>query len=303
LINIMDINHPFVQSALLPLILVFILTGAVRLMLGRFWGARLASVAISLGLLLIIVLILGLSWPPNTAVHKLPYLLAGSGLLGILLDWRAQQRRLIVGAVLLWPLPVLAWLAAVRLNQPELGLILELAALYGASVLILWRLDRLRSDVLIPTSMLLSAALGLGAVAALSASLSLGQLAFALAAAVGGFMLWNWPKRRDDFAYSGLFGAAGALLILTGLVLLLTDARPLAIAMLGLIFCADLVSSRIPPTEGQLGQMLRPIYLILVAAIPIALAVVLSIYAPEEDSPYYSGSDHGILVLSCCRPG
>ncbi|NJN46485.1 MAG: hypothetical protein HC808_08415, partial [Candidatus Competibacteraceae bacterium] len=224
----MDFNHPIVQSVLLPLILVFILTGMLRSLLGRVRGNQLACVSIGLGLLLVVLLLLGWSWPPNTAVHKLPYLIVGSVILGLFLDWRAQKRSWFVGATLLWPLLVLAWLAAVRLRQPELGLILELVALYGASVLIFWRLERVRADVLIPSSMVLSAALGLGAVAALSASLSLGQLAFALTAAVGGFMLWNWPKRRDEFGYSGIFGAAGALLILTALVLLLTDVKPVA---------------------------------------------------------------------------
>ncbi|MEZ5583331.1 MAG: hypothetical protein R3F37_11780 [Candidatus Competibacteraceae bacterium] len=42
--------------------------------------------------------------------------------------------------------------------------------------------------------------------------MSLGQLAFALAAAVGVVYAVDWPKRRDEFAYSGIFGAAGALL-------------------------------------------------------------------------------------------
>jgi len=293
----MDFNHPVVQSVFLPLILGFVLTGALRLLLGRYWGARLACVSISLSLLLVVFFLLGLSWPPNTAIHKLPYLLAGSVILGVLLDWRAQHHSLKIGTILLWPLLVLAWLAAVRLKQPELGLIVELAVLYGASVLIFWRLDRVSSDVLVPTSMVLSAAIGLGVVAALSASLSLGQLTVALAAAVGGFMLWNWPKQRDEFGFSGIFGAAGALLILTALVLLLTDARPVALAVLGLIFCADGVSNTLPPVEGALGQALRPIYLIGVAAIPIILAVVLTIYAPQEDSPYYSSGEHNISVL------
>ncbi|MEE4377856.1 MAG: hypothetical protein V2J55_10150 [Candidatus Competibacteraceae bacterium] len=292
----MDFNHPVVQSVLLPLILGFVLTGALRLLLGRYWGARVACVSISLSLLLVVLLLLGLTWPANTAVHKLPYLLTGSVILGLLVDWQAQQRSLKIAAMLLWPLLVLGWLAAVRLRNPELSLIVELAALSCASVLIFWRLERVRADVLIPSSMVLSAAIGLGAVAALSASLSLGQLAFALAAAVGGFMLWNWPKRRDEFAYSGIFGAAGALLILTALVLLLTDARPIALAVLGLIFCADWVSNKLPPVEGKLGSALKPIYLIGVAAIPIALAVVLTIYAPQEESPYYSSGEQKIVV-------
>lgn len=138
-------------------------------------------------------------------------------------------------------------------------------------------------------AMLFGAALGLGGVALVSASLALGQLAFALATAVGGFMLWNWPKARDEFGLVGVFGAGGAWLILLGLVLLLTDAPPMALALLGLVFFADALSERLPPRGGSLGRVLRPVYLVVIAVIPIVLALFISTLGGEdEDSPYYS---------------
>lgn len=276
----MDLNHPAVQSAVLPLLVGLLATGVLRLAGGNDYGPRLASVAIGLGVLVAGLLILGMPpWPPLTALQKLPYLLAASLTLGILLELNGTLRTRFPLILALWPLAVCGWLAAGRWLHLESSLLLKLLLLYAGALLVLGRLHTLRDAGSTPAVMVLCVALGLGAVA-FSTSLVLGQLAFALAAATGGFLLWNWPQPRYGFGYAGVFGAGGAVLTLAAQSLLLTPVSPWALACLLPILFADRISQRLPPTEpGWLRQALAPVYLVLVALLPIVLAILVGQWA------------------------
>ncbi|WP_315983324.1 hypothetical protein [Aliamphritea spongicola] len=65
---------------------------------------------------------------------------------------------------------------------------------------------------------MLFVSIGLGAVTIIGASALIGQTAFALSAAIGGFLLLNWPKQRFTF------GATAQLVIITVLTALLAQA-------------------------------------------------------------------------------
>ena len=105
--------------------------------------------------------------------------------------------------------------------------------------------------------------------------------------AFGCFILRNWPQPRDAFAAAGLLGGGVAVLALAFLVLLLTDASPWVLTPLLLIFFADSLVHRLPAGTGLLRQSLQPVYLLLLGAVPGALAVVFAWYTGQSDSLYY----------------
>jgi hypothetical protein len=128
----------------------------------------------------------------------------------------------------------------------------------------------------------LAAAVGLAGVVLASASLAIAQLGVALGVAVAGYALWNWPVPRYPFAAAGVLGGALPLLTLAALTLLLTEAPLWALAPLLLCFFADTLALRLPAGEGRLAQALRPLYVLLLAALPAAAAVALALWASAD---------------------
>jgi UDP-N-acetylmuramyl pentapeptide phosphotransferase/UDP-N-acetylglucosamine-1-phosphate transferase len=135
--------------------------------------------------------------------------------------------------------------------------------------------------------MFLVTAASLGGIAVIAGSLSIAELCFALAAALAGFMLWNWPRPRYPFGAAGLLGAGAPVLALALLTLLLTDVSPWSLTPLVLIFVADDLSRRLPAGTGLLRQTLQPVYLVLVGSVPGAVAVALAWLTRQPDSLYY----------------
>ena len=62
------------------------------------------------------------------------------------------------------------------------------------------------------------------------------------------------------------------------LILLLTDVSPWVLTPLLLIFFVDWLVHRLPAGTGLLRQSLQPVYLLLLGAVPGALAVVFAWY-------------------------
>ncbi|MDP6843158.1 MAG: hypothetical protein QGH73_15920 [Rhodospirillales bacterium] len=128
-----------------------------------------------------------------------------------------------------------------------------------------------------PAIMLLFAAIGVSIVALLGASASIAQLAGTLAAAIGGFLLWNWPWARYPLGAAGVLGGGGVLLSLVLTLGLFSEdvSRP-ALGLLILIFLAPPLAARLP-----LGRhaVLGPVVLGIVAAIPVAIAALIAFAA------------------------
>ncbi len=179
------------------------------------------------------------------------------------------------------------WLAWPQLRTPTPSLIVLFVALYALAALCFWRVMLSREQGLEPVVMILMAAIGLAGVAFISGSLSIAQLCAALAAAVGGFALWNWPVSRYPFGTVGIVSGGSALLALAAVTLLLTDASPIALATLALVFFANTISRRIPTKTPQHGRVLEPVFLALVAAIPVVLAMVLAQVLTPTGDDYY----------------
>lgn len=283
----MDLQHPAVQSGLFPLAVSFALAGVLRLAGGRDAGARLASAAVGFTLVGALVLVLGVPpFPPRTAAQKLPYLVAGGTLLGILLDARGPSRSPAVLLALALPVVVVGWLAWGRLAAPTVENLVPAGAVLAAGVVAALRLARWRGSETTAPVMLLVAALGLAGVAAQSASISIAQLVGALAAALGGFLLWNWPVARYPFGWAGLLGGAGGLLALATQTTLFTAASPVALGLLALVFLADLALDPRRLDASAWRRALAPVLLALICALPAAAAVAVAFFTGRSGSPY-----------------
>ncbi|MBI3706204.1 MAG: hypothetical protein HY246_00705 [Proteobacteria bacterium] len=269
------IDDPLFRGAGLPLLAALVATGALRLLFGRGRGPAVASGSIALGFLVAYALILGLpNFPPNSSVHKIPYLVCAGLVLGLLLDLARNPAILEAILVALAPAGALAWFAWARMEDPTLEAMGQLLALWLADVLILARLHRCRDRRQAPAVMLLLACLGAGAVAFIGASLSLAQLAFGLAAATGGFLLWNWPVHRYPLGAAGRYAGAGALLVLVDVMVLFSEIPKLALSLLILVFFCDRVAARLAAGQSAFGRAMAPVVLGVVAMIPVVAAGV-----------------------------
>jgi hypothetical protein len=222
-------------------------------------------------------------------LHKLPYLLALGLAAGVVLDLGGAGRGGAFAAAVALLLAALAWMAwpqAGRLGEDAWAM-LAAAGLVGAAIL--GSLASAERRSVNAPAMLVVGGLGLAGVAFNAGSLKLFQLAIALAAAVGGYALWNWPKPRHAFGAAGLLGAGLAWVSLALLTLLLTDVRPGALLALACVFAAAPVARRVPLGRWN-RRLAEPLLIALLAAIPVAAALVLGdapAATPGADDPYY----------------
>ncbi len=229
-------------AALLPLLAAGILTGCI----GGIIDVRAAGCAITLAFVIAYLSILG--WPalpPRSSSQKLVYIALIGLLLGAVLDFLLNHvpTRLVA---LVWPGVILAWLGWQQLLGLEPFDLVRLVLLWCAGAFIFDRLLAFRAVEIIAPTMVLVAGIGMSAVAFIGAAASLSQLAAVVAAATGGFLLWNWPKRRYPFSMTTLFGAASALFGVSATIVLFTRANPLALAILLGIFTVGSIRARLP---------------------------------------------------------
>ena len=203
------------------------LTGVLRWMLGAHWGKRLAATAVGVALLVAHALTFGAPvWPALSGVEKLPLLfvllLAG----GLAIEIWRPGRNAVAAVTVAAVVAIVLWLA-----WPQLG---------DGGMEMLWLLG---PAAVLALAMIVLAALGLAGASFNAGSLTLLQAALALAAAVGGFALWNWPVPRLPFNVVGVaVGALGCFAVAL-LLLLLTEIRPWALLPLPLIFLSAVKAS------------------------------------------------------------
>ncbi|HYH17354.1 MAG TPA: hypothetical protein VD995_01940 [Azospirillum sp.] len=276
-------THPAVQSGLLPL--------AAALLLSVGLGRRAAGAAVGVAYLLSHLAVLGPPpFPPVAAMQKLFYVAAAFLAAGVLLDAMAARRPVRRAVALAAPAAALTWLALpilLRAATPGTwapGVWLTVAGTLLAAGVAMLRLERRLDDGVTGPVIVVAAAVGTGVVALLGGSASILQLAMAVAAATGGFLLVNWPRQRHRVAAALLLGAGALVPVLAGQLVLYTRTPAVAVALLLPVFFADIVADRLPVRAGAW----RPVLLGMLCLVPVLLAVAVAwTAAPVPDA--YTG--------------
>ena len=283
------LSHPLAQSALYPLVLSAVLTGLIRLVGGPGRGALLAGTAIGATLLATLLLVFGApDVPPRSATEKLFLLTAVALAIGFTLDLIRDRQIVVLSSVIAIAAAGLWWLGENRLGMPKADETwLRYGLVLGGGLLCLIRLEGRSGDGLNPSVMVLATAIGAGAVTVIGSSAALAQSMFGLAAAAGGFMLWNWPVSRFAFSRAALLGAGLPLLFLVGQAAFFTRAPAAAFAPLIAVFYADAIAGRMVRGGGRFAAAMGPVVLGLVTILPVLASVGVALWLTGGgDDPY-----------------
>jgi len=282
---------PRVQSTVVPFAVAAAVAGVARAAAGTRAEAW-AALAVIAGFAAAYALILGAPpLPPRSSAHKIAYLGAAAAALGLGLDLARARPPLVrlvaaggAGAAALWLLG-----ARLDLDDPA-TLLWPALPLVAAWLVVMLRLDSQAGAGLTAAVVIMVAAAALALVALLGRSASISQLAAALAAAMAGLALWNWPVARIAGGRAATFAGGALLLALASQALLFTEAAAAALAVLLLVPFADRPAgwllARLVAPGGRIGQALAPVVLALAAAVPAAVAVAIAHIAAGPLRPF-----------------
>lgn len=280
------LQDPFVQSSALPLAVSLILVGALHLL-----RRPLAAAGIAAGFLVVFAMVVGLpALPPPSSMGKLFWSSAAGLLLAVAADAAGVRGRAASAALALWLAGSLLWIALPALDSVAavVSFVILLAA--GTWVAFARGSQTQASDAAesptAPAASLLALALAVGGTALIGSSASIAQMALALAASAGGFLLWNWPVERHGWGLSGRV-ATGIAVLLAGVLTLFTQAQTAVLLLALPALLAGHVRRFVPQGRGPVGRAASSAAVTVVAVLP-ALAAIGAAYALTggEASPY-----------------
>ncbi|CAO3408440.1 hypothetical protein [Azospirillum largimobile] len=280
------LQDPFVQSSALPLAVGLILVGALHLL-----RRPLAAAGIAAGFLVVFAMVVGLpALPPPSSMGKLFWSSAAGLLLAVAADAAGVRGRAASAALALWLAGSLLWIALPALDSMAavVSFVILLAA--GAWVAFARGSQTQTSDAAesptAPAASLLALALAVGGTALIGSSASIAQMALALAASAGGFLLWNWPVERHGWGLSGRV-ATGIAVLLASVLTLFTQAQTAVLLLALPALLAGHVRRVLPQGHGPVGRAASSAAVTVVAVLP-ALAAIGAAYALTggEASPY-----------------
>lgn len=257
------------ETLLVPFATAALATGLLRLVLSGRQSATLIAVAPLLGFLAAHVLLFGPpALPPVMARDKIAWVaVLGTGL-GFLLLLMPRWTDVLQTVVLAAPVGLVLWLAW-RLPLTFEPLLAGVPlALVGAGVVGPLAAARQRNPRRV--LMLLSVVVGIAVIAAYGRSLSLAQLAVALAASLLGVLV---AGRSLHLMNATLLGPTGTVLALAGSLALFSEASRIALLLLAAVFAADRVAAGLAPRRLP---WLEPVLFAAGCLIPLGLAVAIA---------------------------
>ncbi|KAA0587199.1 hypothetical protein J2848_006842 [Azospirillum lipoferum] len=285
------LQDPFVQSSVLPLLAGLILVGALHLL-----RRSLAAAGIAAGFLVVFAMVIGLpALPPPSSMGKLFWASAVGLLLGAAADAAGVRGRVASAVLAVWLAASLLWIALPALDSAVA--VVTLVILLGTAACVAFARGSEThgsegggseggGSPTAPAASLLALALAVGGTALIGSSASIAQMALALAASAGAFLLWNWPVERHGWGLSGRVATGIAVLLAAVLALFTqTQAAVLLLALPALL--AGHVRRFLPQGDGLIGRAASAAAVTVVAVLP-ALVAIGAAYALTggEASPY-----------------
>ncbi len=274
------LRDPLFNTAGLPAIVAFLTAGFFRLAGGPNRGTTMAGIGIAFGMLAAYLLIQGAPpFPPISSSQKLPYLIVGGLALAAVAQAAPKRIWVAYGAIVIAVLATVFWFGLPRVKSLDTlwaldrNLLFLSAGCAIAGLLVLYRLYRQRQFGGDASVLLGVAAVALAPIALFSNSASYAQMSGALAAAIGGFFLWNWPRPRFPLGLFGVLGAGVTLLALATGLLRFAAASPWPFLLLLPVFFADTAANRLGFLRDTASRWYRPLFLAGIAAVPAATAV------------------------------
>ncbi len=264
----------------LPLVTAIAVTGILRFTLGAEIGRAVAGGAVAIAFLVSFAAVQ--SWPdfpPRSSGQKLPYIVLFGVVIGLVLDaLRAERFRAAV--VVVWPAVIVGWIGWRRLTGLDAADLATLAVVFAAGVIILHRLHAHREGPPFTAVTVLAASVGTAAIAFIGGAASTAQVLGILAAATGGFLLWNWPTPRIPFGAAALMGAGGAYVAVFTTAVLFTETSRIALALMALVFLAPLT---VRNTGIADRPAIGPLVIGAISIVPVAVGVAIA-FAPGSGS-------------------
>lgn len=277
------LQDPFVQSSVLPLLVSLILVGALHLL-----RRPLAAAGIAAGFLVVFAMVIGLpALPPPSSMGKL-FWASGAGLLiGVVADVVGIRGRVASAVLAVWLAASLLWIALPALDSA--AAIVSLVVLLGTAAWVAFARGSQTQGGESPTApaaSLLALALAVGGTALIGSSASIAQMALALAASAGGFLLWNWPVERHGWGLSGRV-ATGIAVLLAAVLALFTQTQAAVLLLALPALFAGHVRRFIPQGDGLIGRAASSAAVTVVAVLPALVAIGAAFaLSGGEASPY-----------------
>ncbi|WP_029007512.1 hypothetical protein [Azospirillum halopraeferens] len=276
------IHDPFIQSSALPLLLSLLAVGLIHTVRP---GGALPAAGIGATYLAVHALVVGVpALPPPSGMGKLFWAAVAGVALGALIDAAGWRGRAGGAAVATWLAASLVWIAWPVLDSAAAAV--GLAVLLAAGMGVVFGTGGAPADSPVASAAVpLALGLAVGGTALFGSSASIAQTGLALAAAAGGFLLWNWPVGRHG-AGASLRIAAGIAVLLAGMLTFFTgaDAAVLLLALPALL--AGRLHRHLPFDRTAAGRAAAGAVLTVAAVLP-ALAAVAAAYAlGGGSSPY-----------------
>jgi len=277
------LQDPFVQSSVLPLLVGLILVGALHLL-----RRSLAAAGIAAGFLVVFAMVIGLpALPPPSSMGKLFWASAAGLLIGVVADVAGIRGRVASAVLAVWLAASLLWIALPALDSA--AAIVSLVVLLGTAACVAFaRGSQTHGDEspTAPAASLLALALAVGGTALIGSSASIAQMALALAASAGGFLLWNWPVERHGWGLSGRV-ATGIAVLLAAVLALFTQTQAAVLLLALPALFAGHVRRFLPQGDGPVGRAVSSAAVTVVAVLPALVAIGAAFaLSGGEASPY-----------------
>jgi len=278
----MPIPDTYLARLVVPVVTTVLVAVLVRLIGGRTEAARIASIAVPVGLIAGYAVQPGWPWaPPTGATDKLAWLALGGGLLGLAIDLATRGRLLAIIAALVWPAVGIAWLGGADLLNGQGSNLYRFGEVSLVLGLLLARLGQLSGDGLQGPVTASVVAVGIACLGLVSGEPGLAAIGLPLAACGFGWLACNWPRRRFGFGAAGLLGGSGVALVLAGDAALLTPVNgTLVLVALTALVLQPVVPALARRVPALASPALRPLATAVVVAVPSAVAVLIAWLTP-----------------------